>query len=92
MPEQPVSKATPLNVNELYGQLGLPPTHKQYKRSRRTLSLSDQAYEGLIALAAEHNLNTHNGGNVSALLECIGLGLFSIEQKEAWQLSEEGLL
>lgn len=51
----------------------------------RALSLSNEAYEGLVALAREHGFIRGAQPNVSQLLEYIGLGLIEMLPPETQQ-------
>jgi hypothetical protein len=44
----------------------------------RTIRMSDEAWEGLERMALHFKIHTWRGGNVSAMIEAIGTGVFTI--------------
>ena len=78
------------DYNEFRAGRGLGPVGLSLSKTARTISLSDDAYEGLMGLAIEWGYTATrgrpsakgkglaNGGSVSELLEAIGRGLLSV--------------
>lgn len=73
-----------LEIQQLRIRHGLKPQPQNYPRTVRAVSLSDTAYQTLQMLAVEFGHTRHLGaGNVSALLECIGQGIYTVQLNQA---------
>lgn len=80
---------TTISVNALRARMGLRPVGTEHKRHTHSVTVSDEAWEGLRNLSSKYGFNAlGRGGNISGLVEAIGQGLFSIDPKEAWELDD----